>query len=117
MTVDVFMSDILNKPAVWWRRTGVDAEGRPAFANPVEILCRWDEEAKMVAGTQTSEVRSSATVIVDRDMSEGDFLKYGEITGLASNTDPQSVSDAYEIIAWKKIATLSGTEYVREASL
>jgi hypothetical protein len=110
---------ILKQRAVYWAPAGTDAAGATAFADPIEILCRWTDENVLFIDRQGRQAVSRATVMVDRDvalsaamglMPEGG--KVGDYTG-----NPLAIAGVYEIKGFKKIADRKGTRFFREAVL
>lgn len=102
--------------AIYWARSTMDQYGRFAFASPVEIDCRWDDEAAQFLTPKGEEQVSRSMVYVDRDMIPGDRLQLGE---LASNTpdDPLESHSSFEIRQFAKNPNLKATEFLRTAIL
>lgn len=65
--------------AVYWERTGSDHHGKPVFASPVEIRCRWVEGAGEFRTGTGEMIMYQAKVYVDRAMKVGDVIKRGEM--------------------------------------
>lgn len=117
--------------AVWWNRLEDDEFGQPVYALPVEIDCRWDDEAREYIQPNGTKAVSRAVVYVDRDMRPGDKLKLCTLADLESATDsndtndtndtndsaPSVVEGAYEILGWAKNPNIRATEYLRTAYL
>lgn len=92
--------------AVYWSQaTARNDFGARTYADPVEIMCRWDDEVKQVKNPNGEVVTSNASVLVDRDMKPGDMLALGELD--SSMTVPSdSGVNAIEIIAMSRIPPL-----------
>lgn len=70
--------------AVYWPKLVSDGMGGFITNNPVEIDCRWDDETTLVVTADSKEAVSGATVYVDRDMVQGEFLLLGRMDSLPS---------------------------------
>lgn len=95
--------------AVWWARTTADAYGRFAFANPVEIRCRWEDRVVEFLSPQGERELSASLVYVDREMSVGDMLKEGNLES-SMTTDPSQETGVGEIRRFEKLPNLRNTE-------
>lgn len=102
--------------AIWWRRTGQDEYGASVFDDPVEIKCRWVERADQMVGKQGEIEVSKAKVYVDREMNEGDILKYGPIQSDTA-TNPREEADAFEIKAFERTPDFTAREFLYAARL
>jgi hypothetical protein len=102
--------------AIYWARSTIDQYGRFTFAEPVEIKCRWDDEAAQFLTPKGEEQVSRSKVYVDRDMEPGDRLQLGE---LASSTpdNPLDSQDSFEIRQFAKNPDLKAREFLRTAIL
>lgn len=90
--------------AIWWQATGKDEWGAPTFASPVEIECKWIQQRRRYVSQQGDDVVSDATVMVDRDVANGDYLQLGELDSTTPDSpigedDAYPVRDVYSILA------------------
>lgn len=108
----------LKKKAVYWAPTGSDKFGKTTFADPVEIDCRWDEDAKLFLTEEGKQEVSRALVMVSVDTQRRGMLKLGTLDDLVANpSTPYQNAEVYEIRGFKKLRKLSREEYFRQAIL
>ena len=117
VNADVYFGDVLKQVVVWWQRTGNDRYGQPVFAAAVEIAARWSDAVKETIGDTGTTVRSESQVLVDRDMTRGDWLYLGAKVDLGDAVNPKKNSGAREIISFKKIPDFENIQKVRKAYL
>src|SRR5262245_58753561 len=65
--------------AVYWPRAGSDRHGRPRYAQPLELLVRWDFSRRELAGPEGQPVAVDATAVVDCDLALGSRLWPGTL--------------------------------------
>ena len=101
---------------MYWRRSGTDRYGAPAFDGPIEIDCRWENKLGQVLSESGELVASKATVYVDRQMFLGDKLKEGS---LESDTpeDPKADALAFDIQGLQTVPNLKAKEFLYIAML
>ena len=69
------ISRMRRQRAVWWRRIGNNSDGSPNLDTPVEIRCRWDDEAAQIIDPITGTTKAAQSIVyVDRVVTPGDFL-------------------------------------------
>lgn len=107
-----YLTDGLTQTATYWAPEALDAYGRPSFASPVALDCRWEDTTELFRDAQGREVVSKANVWLSQDVALGGFLLLGE----SAEADPRSAG-AYEIRNFEKTPELGGTEYERVAWL
>lgn len=110
--------------AVYWapgsEETGgkdYDDYGRPLYADPVEISCRWEdvnEEFVTPDGTRDS---SRCIVYTDRVVALRGVLMLGTLNDVADLDDPKKNDDAWEIRRFDKLPNLRNTETLLKAYL
>ncbi len=110
--------------AVWWPLNSIESAGdaadefgQPLHSDPVEVSCRWDEEAVQFIGRDGTTHVSRARVYVDRDMELGGVLMLGELVDITDPDNPRENVNAWEIEGWSKMADIDGTEFLRTAFL
>lgn len=101
---------------LWVRGTSPGEFGEYTYEEPVEIECRWDDEAREFLSPTGETLTSSSVVYPDRDVQVGDFLMEGEID---SNTpdDPTEYPDAKKVRGKAKTPNLRATETLYTAYL
>lgn len=72
------IAGFLRQKCSWVRRIGEDAWNNPAYDVPEEIPCRWVRASRIVKGLMGEEVVTSAEVMVQRAVEEGDRLLFEE---------------------------------------
>lgn len=113
------ISKMRKQIAVYWAIADepFDSHGRPVFADPVEISCRWEDKTEKFVDQNGEEVLSQAKVFVDRDVCIGGVLMLGSIGSGLNLTDPKKNVGAYEIRRFEKLPNLKVTEYLRTVYL
>lgn len=105
--------------AVYWAPADVphDDYGKPAYSEPIEIKCRWEEIAEEFLDTQGERQVSKAKIYVDRDVKIGGVLLSGTLDSDVDEDSPKQNEGAWEIRGFSKLPNLKVTEYVRLAYL
>jgi hypothetical protein len=108
-----------NQKAVYWARLSPDGYGGWDYDDPVEIDVRWDETQEIIRDDKGEEFASRAQILVDQDMSVGDYLMLGELDDWDSSAsaEPLSRSTAYPIKRFDKIPDIMAESYIRTAWL
>lgn len=120
MGIDRFIKLKLKDTAVYWALASFGSDGSPVYSTPVEIVCLWVARIDNILDDKGREAISRATVYVNQDLTTHGRLYHGELTDLstAEKTDPLTVSDAYEIMAFLKTPSLQKMdEYNRVVKL
>jgi hypothetical protein len=96
-----------------------DGQGGRTFDAPVEIKCRWEERQELYTDTDGQERRSNAVVFPDRAVDVGDYLYLGDLDDLTSSeeADPQSVSEAWEVMSKSNVTDRLGNNPWRKVWL
>lgn len=109
-------SQYLRQIMVYWAVTGInDGFGKPIFATPVEVPCKWEDKNEMVIDMGTGEeILALSKVFVDEDLSYGSMVFLGELTDLTTEqkTDPY-LSEAQTIRGKSTITALIGNAVTR----
>lgn len=117
-------------PVVWWRHDGNDTFGRPKYAAPVDLLCRWQDVAEEFLDADGRRQISRSKVffmgatqndtrqdIVDacRIMKPNDFLWRGVVADLpVGYGTPENINDtATHKRAWA-IRAFGEMPYIRQ---
>jgi hypothetical protein len=101
--------------AVYWARNGVDAEGRPTYAAPAEIACRWEDTQEDFVTADGKTLRSTAVVYPENIARDGDLYSLGTVAG--TNADPFQVPGALEVRRFARIPNLKAKEFLHVAHL
>lgn len=106
-----FLKRMRKQKAVWWQRGEPNTYGEFAFADPVEVKCRWEDVSQEFLDPRGQTRTSRSVVYVDRVMSVGDKLLRGE---LDSNS---SITDAFEIQKFDQLPDLKNKAVLLTAYL
>ncbi len=79
-----FLTRLRKQYAVYWAPLADTQYGRAAFAEPIEIRCRWDDSAEEFLTPGGERIISQAVVIVDQVVEPGGFLWEGQLANLDS---------------------------------
>ena len=81
---------VKHDPVIYWKKTGVDDEGNPLFADPIVIKGRWDivsADSQSDDAVET-EVHSN-TLYPDRVLVVGSFVHFGDESVLNGFTEEE----------------------------
>jgi hypothetical protein len=117
----------LKQKAVYWGSPVNRGDNFFTYADPIEILCRWEEKTQLIKDWDGKgrEFECVAMVYVLQDLDRHGILMLGTLADLDSSGDssgdfydPTLEPYAYEIKQFEKIPSLgSTTEFVRIAYL
>lgn len=110
---DVLKPRILNQVAVYWDSAGSDDMGRPAYAAPVEIKCRWEDTNDEFVDKEGRTQVSKAMVYVDRDLDLHGVLRLGPLSEVTDQTHPFNNDNAWEIRAVNKLPNRRAKKFLR----
>ena len=110
---------------VYWGSPVNDGYGGFTFADPVELLCRWEDKTEVdigwfSSGNPGNALATKASVLVIQDLDLQGYMYLGTLADLtASNkTNPLTKAGAYVIHRFDKIPMVRKTdEFVRTAWL
>jgi len=94
-----------------------DEYGKPLYASPVEIDCRWEDIIQEFVDERDETTFSRSLVYVDRDVKLRGVLFLGELTDVTDLVNPKSNEGAWEIRRFDKLPNLRNTETLRTAYL
>lgn len=122
MSSTKFPARNLNQTAVYWGSPTDDGYGGFAYADPVEVSCRWVDSTRVVTDRTGKEIVCRAEVQVSQDLDEQGMLYLGTLDDLDSSeeADPMALESgrmAYEIKRFDKVPSMKGTHYFRMAYL
>jgi hypothetical protein len=103
--------------AVYWGPSANDVHGRPTYADPVEISCRWEDTTTELPKEDGSVVVSKAKVFVGEDLAIGGMLMLGELESAEDDSQPYEFPEAWPILSFEKIPNIKNTETLRIAYL
>lgn len=126
MGIDSTVKGFCVQTAVYWGPGVSDGYGGRTFATAVELEppdngVRWDGKYQLITDMNGKEVVSRAEVLLVQDVEVQGWLMLGTLNDIASDeddTDPRTVSGAYEIKAVTKTPMVKSTDvFVRKAYL
>ncbi|MHA2065524.1 MAG: hypothetical protein ACXABY_14210 [Candidatus Thorarchaeota archaeon] len=110
--------------AVYWppgseATGGVDFDqyGKPSYADPVEIDCRWENVSEELVTADGTEFICKARVYVDQAVTPGGVLFLGETGDVDDLDDPKVNDGAWEVKRYDEMPNLRNTETLRTAYL
>ncbi len=108
---------LCTQTAVYWGSPVKDGYGGMTYADPVEILCRWENTLKVIQSSDGENIVSQAQVFVLEDLDEQGMIALASLDDLDSAPDPKD-SGAYTIKQIRKFPALGSTsEFVRTVYL
>lgn len=103
--------------AAYWALTGIDREGQPTYASPIDISVRWEEVRMEFISADRERLVSRARVYVDQDVTlKGVLLLGGILTGTDLD-DPKNNDRAWEIRHFERLPNLCQDEFLRTVFL
>lgn len=104
---------------MYWANPQSDGFGGRIFDEPVEIEVRWEDRQELFIDANGQEVRSRSVVYLGQDINIGGYLYLGSLSGLSSDeeSNPLSVSAAYEIRGYQKVPNLKTEQFLRKVWL
>jgi hypothetical protein len=103
---------MLKQVAVYWEPKGKDQYGEEFYHDPVEIKCRWEEEATQGFPFDGKETVYSTTVFMDREPAIGGLLIQGKLADLPG---PQPHENAHRILFREVVPTLDAKQFLNVA--
>lgn len=110
----------LRQRCVYWAPGPPSEQGQPTFSPPVELPCRWTDNAEEIVvkqGVAWVGVTSAAWVMLDRAVVEQGVLLKGTLAAAKNKTDPFANPGAFQIQRYVEIPDVRGTNPVRKAYL
>jgi hypothetical protein len=91
-----------------WARTGTDEYGKPTFAAPVELDCRWSGRSEKYTTATGEELVSRAVAFVD-GVAVGDVLMLGTLDSGVDENNSLENDGAWEVKAYASTPNLRNT--------
>jgi hypothetical protein len=117
---DILKPRILQENAVYWAPAGSDDMGRPAYAAPVVIDCRWEDTNDEFVDKEGRVQVSKAMVYVDRGLELHGVLKYlgrkasnPGLAGLTDQTQPFNNPNAWEVRGVNNLPNRRAKKFLR----
>lgn len=96
MTLSPYVRN-MRQTAIYWPPGSPDGLGGTAYGTPVEISCRWEDEAVLFRNANGEEQTSSAVVYVDRVLENRGRLALTTFAAAVTYAVPSDVEGAREI--------------------
>jgi hypothetical protein len=122
MSIGASITRNLNQTAVYWGSPVEDGYGKQTFADPVEIVCRWEDKQQIIGTITGNQIigfqnMSRAIVYVDRDLDVDGWLMLGTLDDLVDSSgdssgeyyDPHQITSAYIIKRFERMPALHST--------
>ena len=93
----------LRQICTFWQKTGTDQYGKPTFAAPVVLNCRWEDINEKVIDKHGSEIVSKSRIFTAAQLSPEGYLAPGSY---ASEPNPLDIPVAEEIRQHKIVPDL-----------
>jgi len=116
---DVETPEVLVQKAIYWAVSGANSDTgeSQAFADPVEIDCRWVDQT-MTVQTKDGDTRQvTSYLLVDRDLLRDSVVKLGRLASItaAERATPLRLEDTFVVRKFNKIPNGDGDAFVRKA--
>lgn len=114
------ITKILKQTCVYWPPSDsadFDDYGQPVAGQPVELNCRWSDEAEEIINPDGTALTSNTKVMVSSDVKPGGVLMLGTLEDVEDLITPKNNIGAYEILSFRKVPNFRCTEFMRIARL
>ena len=106
---------------VYWAKAGSDGFGKPAYADPVEIKCRWDDIQREMITAEGRSIITKAQLLLVSPVAPGGLVFLGLLTdwqALATYPKIPTVNQGgLEVMIAKNTPDLKARSFVYEAYL
>lgn len=107
-----------NQKLVYWAKAGSDEFGKPTFADPVEVACRWEDKTRMIVLPDERRVMASASILTSTELKAGGLVKKGTLADWKALPSypkvPTERQGGHEIIHVDGTPDIKAVEYVYE---
>ena len=112
MSIIDFVEDVCVQVCVYWGTPTPDGYGNETYAEPVEIMCRWDSSTKLVTSAKGEQFVCVAEVMVTQELDIDGILYLGSLDDLelSEQDDPKSILTAYRIKQFSKTPLFKSTD-------
>ena len=107
----------MKQTAVLWVAEAPDNFGKPTYAAPVIIGCRWTVQTVEFITPNGERELSRAVLIVDRDITLGSMVFLGTIADLTDEDNPRENDGAWEVRHFGSTPDLKGKKFHRTVML
>lgn len=115
---DVLKPEVLRQYAVYWPPGDPSDTGTVTFGRPVEIRCRWTDQAVEFMDARGNASTSKSTVMVDRDVEPDGVLRLGRMSSVPDlAAAPFENTEAWRVKQFDKIPDRTATKFLRKAYL
>ena len=103
---------------VYWVPGNADQYGRPAYGQPVLLVCRWEDAMHEVINAAGENVMSSSRVLLPSAVLNRGLLMLGTLADVADSSfpaDPKADSRVHEIVNSGAVPSINAAETMYEA--
>jgi hypothetical protein len=104
---------------VYWRKTGSDPSGKPVYADPVEIKCRWEDRQQEVIASDGRTVIARGHLLLASPVLPGSLVfqgLLGDWKKLPNYPSPPTVNQGgREVVRADNTPDLKAQSFVNEA--
>ena len=105
---------LLKQRAVLWAFVSHDQYGEVKVSDtPVEIRCQWDQTTQESVNSEATPIATTASIPVDRDITEGSLLRLGKLADLPSPVEDGLV----EVVTFIKTPDVKARKFYREVGV
>ncbi len=104
MSIIDFIEEVTVQTAVYWGSPVDDGYGGKTYAEPEEIMCRWDGSTKLITDAKGEQIVCVAEVMVLQELDIDGILYLGSLDDLDSDQEdnPATVTGAQRIKQFMK---------------
>ena len=120
MAIESIITRMCTQTAVYWGSPTEDGYGTFTYAEPIEILCRWEDKNQVFTELNGTQIVTRSEVHVTQDVDLEGLLYLGDLDDLDSTEedDPMSIDGIGIIKRFDKIPVLRSTDkFLRKAFL
>lgn len=114
---------LLDEPTVFWGPPIRDgAGGYSSWPVPSQIYGRWeyniDRNGPTITYSQNgTTIVARTSVWIDSEVTPGSYLYKGELSALPDGSTPETVEEAYQVVAVKNVRAIDTKDYLYKAYL
>lgn len=103
--------------AVLWLCTGINSYGERTVAAPVEINVRWNKTRTDSQGSQDSDVKIEASVVVNQVITVGSTLWLGTLASWNATNTATNDSEVMIVVSYRETPSLKNEWRRREVDV
>lgn len=109
----------LHQTAVYWAPTGMDRQGRPLLADPVEVTCRWEDAINETVAPDGTSVVATSHAWMTSAVLVGGLMMLGALADLGSGfpTNPRDDARVREVVTTGAVPSVNARQTLYDAML